>query len=112
MSRRDGCRGAFGYARCNLSSAWGSFARSAFNQRFADFFRLSRVLMKPSFRSVPGVRLGQAGRRFEVVIEPVGWELAPLPRTGGAPARAGGSLTQASSERLQILHPRVDHDGD
>src|SRR5438128_5542284 len=64
--------------------------------------------MKPSFRSVPGVRLGQAGRRFEVVIEPVGWEVAPLPRTGGAPARAGRksnstALRTSSDETLQIF---------
>src|SRR4030095_14744237 len=45
-----------------------------------------------SFRSLPGVRLGQAGRRFESRDRTGGWEVTPLPRTGGAPARAPPSL--------------------
>jgi hypothetical protein len=34
----------------------------------------------------------------------VGWEQAPLPRTGGAPARAEGSLPAA----LALVKPQLD----
>src|SRR4029077_1920267 len=45
----------------------------------------------------PGVRLCQAGRRFELSVEPDGWEETPLPRTGGAPARAGAQCGEVSA---------------
>ena len=50
----------------------GSPSRSDLNQRFACLRRLSAVVTDASFRSVPDVRLLQAGRRFEPRIEP-GW---------------------------------------
>ena len=92
MSRSTGSAGAAGYARASRFRASGSLVRSAFSQRFADLCRLSRVVTRHLPSVVPGVRLHQAGRRFEVASRTDGWEVTPLPRTGGAPARTGVSV--------------------
>src|SRR5262245_58122081 len=49
---------------------------------------------RPRHGNLPSVKprspLSQGRKKVRVSCEPVGWEQAPLPRTGGAPVRAGG----------------------
>src|SRR5439155_11952193 len=60
-----GGSGAPGYARTSRARASASPSRSAFNQRFAAFRRLSRVLTRRLLPFGAWRPLTQAGRRFE-----------------------------------------------
>src|SRR5262249_36587883 len=64
-SRSVGSGGAPGWARDRRARAAGSPSRRDLSHRLAALRRVSTVVTETSFRSLPDVRLLQAGRRFE-----------------------------------------------